>query len=530
MPGRVIVGLTSDAGAGTFETVDAKPGIDVASALGVPKLRVADLTGGESVAEAIGTIEDVPGVAFAEPDYLVTASATPSDPFFSLQWALSGANGIGVQRAWDRQTGSKSVKVAVVDSGIDLAHPDLAPNLWVNAGESGARSDNGLDDDNDGFVDDVHGWDFVDNDATPEDGHGHGTHVAGIIGASGNDATGSTGVDWRVSLMSVRALGSDGIGSTSTVAAAIDFARSHGARVVNLSLGGPAYSLTLASMIHSTPDVLFTVAAGNEAVNTDDSPEYPCNLPYPNVLCVASTNSAGDLSGFSNYGTRYVDLAAPGTSILSTVPGGYGYMNGTSMASPQVAGAAALLAAAAPSASMAEITSAILTGAFRDSRLDGKTASGARLDVASALDILVPSTGPSGDPEPSPSPTVPDPGPSVDPSPLPDPTPTIDPVPSETPPPAAGEHAIAVSFRLRRHMVGTGRVVTTDGSTDCPAEARVTLRWNGYSVRSKQADTEGHFMFRIPSRKGSYRVFVAGRDLGDFQTCAPASSEVRRYS
>ena len=291
--------------------------------LGIPGLEVLELDG-TSVRDAIEELEARPDVLYAEPNYVVTASATPNDSFFGQQWALndatSGSADIDAPAAWDAAVGTDNVTVAVVDTGVAWDHPDLAENIWTNPGEAGANATNGLDDDGNGFVDDVRGWDWVDVDNDPMDVSGHGTHVAGTIGARGNNGRGVSGIGWNMKLMPLRVLAASGSGSTADVARAFDYAADQGAKVVNASFGGAGYSRATADVIAANPDVLFVAASGNESVNNESTPAYPCNLTYANVVCVAAITRTNSLASFSNFGATSVDLAAPGASILSTVP------------------------------------------------------------------------------------------------------------------------------------------------------------------------------------------------------------------
>jgi subtilisin family serine protease len=412
------------------------------------------------------------------------------------------------------------VKVAVIDTGLDLGHPDIAPNVWTNRGETGSgRESNGLDDDHDGFVDDVHGWDFVDGDASPTDPHGHGTHVAGIIGASGNNGTGTTGIAWDVSLMPLRVLGADGVGSTSDISIAIDFARNHGAHIANLSLAGSGYSQSLAATMADSTDMLFTVAAGNDGADNDSTPSYPCNFGSANVLCVASITSTGALSSFSNYGDRHVDLAAPGSMILSTVPDGYGYASGTSMASPQVAGAAAILEGAAPDATTSAVADALLQGVAHDPALVDKTGTGGRLDLATSLDLLVP-------PAPVDPPVV-DPEPTTAPGGVTD-TPTPDPTPSTGPAPVTYE--TSVTLRLTKRLMARGTVVALDdGAGACVAGTPVTVTRNGVPIATVMSDLAGRFRAILHKRRGTYRASIDRRELGSLEACAAATSTARHF-
>ncbi len=291
--------------------------------LPLPDTQVLRTPAGSTVAEVVRELEQRPEVVYAEPNYLYQAAAVPNDPLYPQMWALGASSNdadLDAPEAWDLTKGSNDVTVAVVDSGVAFDHPDLADNIWVNRGEAGPLAHNGRDDDGNGYVDDVRGWDFIEDDAMPYDLHGHGTHVAGTIGASGNNRTGITGINWRVSIMALGVLEVDGFGTSSDVAAAFVYARRNGARVVNASLGGPDYSRSIAAAIAGSPDVLFVAAAGNEAKNIDLQADYPCSFSYENVVCVGSSTDRDALSNFSNYGASTVDLAAPGSSILSAMP------------------------------------------------------------------------------------------------------------------------------------------------------------------------------------------------------------------
>ncbi len=330
----------------------------------------------------------------------ILPAAVPGDPRFTEQWSLrnTGQHGgtpaidIAAVAAWDVTTGSREVVVAVIDSGADLTHPDLIGNLWRNPGETPG---NGIDDDGNGFVDDVHGWDFVDDDGVPQDGYGHGTHVAGIIGAVGDDGQGIAGVTWQVSLMILRVQDDRGAGSTSAVLEALEYVttmrRDHGINVVavNASWDAPTgYSGVMESILRAQGEagIVFVAAAGNQGSDVDVTPRYPGGYDLPSVITVAATTPSGDLAGLSNYGATSVDLAAPGTLITSTWPGGrYGMLSGTSMAAPHVTGAIALLAAAKPGLTVGEIRAAVLGGARPVAALAGRTVTGGMLDMRAAL-------------------------------------------------------------------------------------------------------------------------------------------------
>ena len=382
---------------------------------------------GVSAADVVSWANTEQAIAWIEPD-IAFRPATVNDPLFADQWSLDntgqyyGTAGIDIAalEAWQLTTGSREVVVAVIDSGIDINHPDLAGNIWTNPGEIAG---NGIDDDGNGFIDDVHGWDFVDNDNLPLDGYGHGTHIAGTIGALADNGIGVAGVAPRVSLMALRFQDDRGAGYTSGMLAALDYAtrmrRDFGINIVasNNSWEAGNFSLVVEAAIraHGEAGITFVAAAGNSGTDTDASPAYPGGYDLPNVIVVASHNSSGSLAGSSNYGATSVDLAAPGLAIKSTLPGGtYGMLSGTSMAAPHVTGVVALLAAAKPGISVAEIRGAILNGVTPTAELAGKTATGGRLNAFAALGFL---------------------GEVVEPAPAPEPAPALEPAPEPAPAP-----------------------------------------------------------------------------------------------
>jgi subtilisin family serine protease len=392
--------------AGTPEAARAdarsEAGVSFDRALPLPGMQVVQVEPGRTEGQAEARLDRDPHVRYAEPNLTRTALVSPNDTYFSQEWGLQntgqavlGVTGtvdadIDAPEAWELTTATPAVAVAVIDSGVDTTHPDLAPNTWSNPGESGGgKETNGIDDDLDGLIDDVHGWDWVGNDANPADANGHGTHVAGTIGARGNDGIGVAGVSWNSALMALRVLDASGSGSLADVIAADSYAAPHGAAVVNESFGGTGFSQAEYDAIRAAPGTLFVAAAGNAGASNDTSPTYPCAYDLPNLICVAATDQQDALAGFSNYGATTVDLGAPGSRIVSDRPGGtYAYMSGTSMATPHVSGAAALAFAHKPGASVAAVRQAILAGAEPDSSLSGKTVSGGRLNARAALDVL----------------------------------------------------------------------------------------------------------------------------------------------
>ncbi len=285
--------------------------------LALPRTQLVSFHG--SVGSAVARLERAPDVLDAQPNYSYRASAVaPNDSFFGEQWGLGVGPGVDVLPAWDHTRGAGQV-IAVVDTGIDLTHPDLLGNLWVNPGEIAA---NALDDDGNGKADDLHGYDFVTSDPDPDDLQYHGTHVAGIAAALAGNTEGAAGVAPEAQLMALRALDGNGFGSTAEIAQAIVYAVEEGAGIINLSIGGPSGvgDSVLANAIAAagSADAVVVAAAGNAGADNDDDPTVPCALPAPNLICVAALNSNGALAGYSNTGVASVDVGAPGTSILSS--------------------------------------------------------------------------------------------------------------------------------------------------------------------------------------------------------------------
>ena len=355
--------------------------------------------------EAISKAKGLDGVEYVEPNYVYQHNATSNDTYFTngSLWGMYGsatspANQYGTNAAsqWaNGSTGSSDVYIGIIDEGYMYTHDDLAANAGKNPGEVAG---NGVDDDKNGLVDDVYGYDFAGNDAQVFDGAGddHGTHVAGTIGAIGGNGKGVAGVVWNVKMMSAKFLGSRG-GTTANAIKAVDYFTDlktrHGLNIVatNNSWGGGGFSQALFDAISraNNAGILFIAAAGNETNNNDANASYPSNYNLPNVIAVASITNTGGLSSFSNYGATQVDLGAPGSGIWSTVPvsskgkvvAGYASYNGTSMATPHVSGAAALYASKNPGATAAQIKNAILSSVTPTASLAGKTTTGGRLNV-----------------------------------------------------------------------------------------------------------------------------------------------------
>jgi subtilisin family serine protease len=336
------------------------------------------------------------GRVSCEPNIAYFASEVPNDQFFPNQYS-SGF--LSLPAAWDVTKGDNSLLALVVDTGILYTHPDLAANVWTNPGEVAG---NGIDDDGNGYVDDVHGINAITNTGDPLDDNGHGTHCAGIIGASSNNLAGVAGVAWNVKMVGAKFLSSSGSGSLANAVKALNYGttlRNKGHRVVvsNNSWGGGSYSAALFTAIQaaSNAGILFVAAAGNESSNNDTLASYPSGYTQANVLAVASTTSSGTLSSFSNYGATTVDIAAPGSSIVSThLSNQYAYLSGTSMAAPQVSGISILTQArCGGTLTFQQVKDSILNSGVVYSGLSGKVTTSAianALGAVSAAGVLCP--------------------------------------------------------------------------------------------------------------------------------------------
>ncbi len=396
-------------------------------ASGSPGLMRVALPAGSDVLQAAASMTKIPGVLSADPNWWVKPSIA-NDPYYasgSRLWGLysddsgsptgpSGTTnpfGSAAEVAWRAgHRGSGTVVIGVIDEGLQVTHPDLAANVWVNTKEVAG---DGIDNDSNGYIDDINGFDFFNNDGTVYDGSGddHGTHVAGTIGGVGNNGIGVAGVAWNVKMISAKFLGPSG-GYTSDAVRALDYLtalKNSGVNIVatNNSWGGGGYSAALhAAIIRSAnAGILFVAAAGNNGVNNDATAYYPANYStlvpatgqpasiYESVISVGAIDPNGALANFSNYGATQVDIGAPGVAINSTLPGNtYGAYSGTSMATPHVAGGVALLAASNPSWTAKNIRDALLTTAKPTPSLSGRTATGGRLDLAAALNVAPPIT------------------------------------------------------------------------------------------------------------------------------------------
>jgi serine protease len=389
--GNVLVGFRH-VGADERHAIEARAGASEVGTLGVGAYLLRVRPG--HVLRAVTALRAQPGVRYAEPDYLMQLAATPNDPSFGQQWGLrntgqlvNGIRGtpgadINATAAWNVAVDSRAVVVAEVDSGVDYNHPDLAANVWTNPGGVA------------GCPAGTHGYNVVANTCEPMDDYGHGTQVAGALGAVGNNGVGVAGVAWRATILPVKWTDSAGHGSTFRLIRALDWALKAKAagvnvRVVNDSavFAGTSFSQALSDELDklAANNVLFVTAAGNNRNDNDVTPKYPCSYGKANEICAAATEQHDRLAGFSNWGATTVDLAAPGKDILTTVRGGgYGYTKGTSFAAPLVAGAAAL-AVSVQDMSTSALKARILGGVDRLPSLAGRVRSGGRLDLCKVV-------------------------------------------------------------------------------------------------------------------------------------------------
>jgi subtilisin family serine protease len=327
-----------------------------------------------------------PAVRYVEPNFTVRASE--ADTYFDRQWALAPGDGLDAPLAWQQSAG-QGVVVAVLDTGVDLTHPDLGQNLWTNPGEIPG---NGIDDDHDGYIDDVHGVDVVNGDGDPSDDQGHGTYVAGIIAAAAGNGIGVAGLAPGAQIMPVKVLGASLGGTTAGLAEGIQYAIAHGARILNISANTDDDSAALEDAIRQAQAAGATIvgSAGNDSRDIDSVPSYPPSFPEDNVVGVAAATGAGRLTDFSNRGRVAVDIAAPGEYIASTaMGGGYEQRSGTSTAAPFVSATLALLASARPDLSPPELRAALLDSTRRADEVAGLVATG-NLDAVGALHRVIP--------------------------------------------------------------------------------------------------------------------------------------------
>lgn len=394
VPGELLVKFASGTSPESVSRAHRSQNGTVVERIGRTGWQRIKLPPGTPVNTAAARYARLENVAAAQPNFTYKLLATPNDPDFS-HTGMYGLLKISAPAAWDVTTGSETVVVANIDTGMRYTHEDLAANIWTNAGEV---PNNGIDDDNNGYIDDYYGWDFRYDDSDPIDEHGHGTHTAGTIGAVGNNGVGVVGVNWNVRLMTIKIYSSSG-GDTTTAMLihAYEYVlmmknRGVNIRVTNNSYGGCAeacgYDQATKDAIDALGDagILNVFAAGNSGTDNDAIPHYPSSYDSPSILAVAASNSSDNR--IFNYGLNSVDLAAPGVGIRSTrhaSDSSYGQMSGTSMATPHVSGAAALLASLNPKLSAASLKATLMNTVDQLPQWSGLVRTGGRLNVAAAL-------------------------------------------------------------------------------------------------------------------------------------------------
>lgn len=374
----------------------------------VDGLAVIEDQDGRTAEEVAAEYRSMPSlVEYAEPNFRINldADATaepnhehPDDPMFDEQWSLDnhGQNGgktladISAVRAWAKTSGSSEVVVAVIDSGVDYTHQDLMNNIWVRPPSMAKYTDDEL-----GVIDDTYGFNAVSDNGDPMDQNGHGTHCAGIIGAEGGNQLGIAGVNWKVEIMPLKFIDASGSGTTKDAIKAINYVIDRkragvNVRIISASWGSTMYSKALEDVIREAGEegILFIAASGNSSADADRSPHYPASYDLPNVISVAALNRQDELASFSNYGAKSVHIAAPGAEILSTWLGGeFREASGTSMATPEVAGVAALVLSAESELSMKELRERLLKSVDKLDSLSGKVSSGGRINAARAVGV-----------------------------------------------------------------------------------------------------------------------------------------------
>lgn len=422
VPGEYVVKLKESYSTMSTHTLEQSLGVEVVEHLSTESQAIlVRRTQIEKSDFAIQALRQNSMVEYAEPNYIYRAiggvASLPNDQELGKLWgmvnsgqtsqgdmgAVEGKVGIDIdaKRAWQIETGSSKVIVASIDTGVDYTIPDLAPNMWVNAAEKNGTA--GVDDDNNGVIDDIYGYNasYTGEDKSkagdPKDDHGHGSHTSGTIGAKGNNGIGVAGVAWNVSIMGVKFLTASGGGSLADAVKAIDYTTKMKVDLTNNSWGGGGYSQALYDAIKRAKDagILFVAAAGNSGSNNDSEPEYPASYDLDNIISVAAVDNAGAMAYFSCFGKTSVDVAAPGVNVYSTIPGGFDSWSGTSMASPHVAGVAALLKSANPEMTAAQIKERIIKTASPMGSMRGRSVAGGMVNAYHALMNTVPDGDPN---------------------------------------------------------------------------------------------------------------------------------------
>ena len=433
VPGEIIVKFKAGRGQSflksrMFSSLKVKDQRDIN--LSYDTLSVLKVSDDNSLISTLSALKNNPDIEFAEPNFTYTIKPikkdnflnkvlqkfpsnnftgnTPDDPDFEKLWGMnnSGSNeprgkagiegaDINAIKAWEITKGSRAIKIAVIDTGVDYNHPDLKSNMWINTKEIPG---NGIDDDGNGYIDDVYGYDFANSDSDPMDGSGHGTHCSGTIGAIHNNQTGVSGVMADVSIMALKFLSDDGSGTLEAAIRAIDYATMMDVDIMSNSWGGGARSEALLEAIKRASDkgIIFTAAAGNSSTDNDAKPSYPSSYDLPNIVSVAAITAQNGLANFSSYGKTSVHIAAPGQNILSTVNDGkYDVYSGTSMATPHVSGVLGLLIAKEGRISHEALRERLTMTGVPVAGLRGKTLTASRIDAYNLLtDIRPDRSGP----------------------------------------------------------------------------------------------------------------------------------------
>lgn len=371
----------------------------------------------KDLAVALEALGNEPSVEYAEPNFVFHAfgDRTPNDADFGKLWGMNNTgqtdaagqvgkvgSDINVLPLWNEgYTGSRKVVVAVIDTGIDWDHPDLKDNLWTNSGEAGDKASNSKDDDGNGFVDDIHGYNFAAHTANSRDDHNHGTHCAGTIGGVGNNGLGVAGVNWEVTLMPVKFLDAGGSGSLEGAVESINYARMMKVHIMSNSWGGGGYTKSLEDAIKAANEagIIFVAAAGNDTNDNDANASYPASYNVPNIISVAALDNQDKLATFSNWGKTKVHVGAPGVKVYSTVKDGkYNTFSGTSMATPHVAGISALMLSVDSSLKATEVKDRLVAGSVPVRALQRKILSGGRVNAYNAVRGLTAPALPQPDP------------------------------------------------------------------------------------------------------------------------------------
>lgn len=409
-PGELIVKYKSGVPERAIENINRRARAKMKDKMPLVDANVLEVERGREF-ETADSLKKDPDVEFAEPNFFLKPVQIPNDAKFGEQWSLrntgqtiagkKGVAGADVRApgAWDLSKGSDSVIVAVIDTGVQISHPDLASKMWKNQAEI---PNNNADDDGNGYVDDYDGWDFYNNDKTVYDDSGdfHGTHVAGIVGAATNNRAGVAGLNWKIKIMSLKFIGSFGYGTVADSVKAMEYATRKNAKIINASYGSYSFSNAEYAAIGKLKQrgVLFVAAAGNSSDNNDAVPAYPASYNHDNIISVGSSDNTDRASSFSNSGPFTVDLFAPGENIISTFPqNNYKLLSGTSMAAPHVSGIAAMLFASSPNINYSEQKSRVKNGSAKKSSFKKLSSSNGRSDALDALKNIKPSiTKPGG--------------------------------------------------------------------------------------------------------------------------------------